>query len=107
MLLAQVSQPASQEDAVSQGAAIMELYAQAIAVDPLCSQAHKLLAEMKLRFASQFSETEAIVSQLEAAIEQCRDPAELVELCTFCCIAAAQLEAARDLGMSSFADLNA
>lgn len=107
MLLAQVSQPSSQEDAVAQGAAIMELYTQAIAVDPLCSQAHKLLAEMKLRFASQFAETEAIVAQLETAIGQCRDPSELVELCTFSCIASAQLEAARDLGMSSFADLGA
>jgi|AntAceMinimDraft_5_1070358.scaffolds.fasta_scaffold143390_2 hypothetical protein len=107
MLLAQVSQPSSQEEAVAQGVSIMALYEKALAVDPLCSQAHKLLAEMKLRFASQFAETEAIVADLEGAIGQCRDPAELVELCTFCCIAAAQLEAARDLGMSSFADLNA
>lgn len=42
---------------------------------------------------------------LEKAILATRDPAELVELCTLSCVAAAQLEAARDLGMASFADI--
>ena len=64
-----------------------------------------MLAEIKLRFATEFEDTEAIVADLETAIAQCRDPSELAELCNFSCIAAAQLEAARDLGMHSFADL--
>ena len=106
MLLAQLQQATTQEEAARHGGLVMACYAKAIEVDPLCSQAQKLLAEMKLRFATQFSETEAIVADLEKAIEQCRDPAELVDLCTFSSIASAQLEAAQDLGMSSFADLN-
>ncbi len=46
------------------------------------------------------------MASLEAAILITRDPTELVELCTFSCVASAQLDAARDLGMSSFADIS-
>lgn len=106
MLISQTAQPTTQEEAAASGTTIMELYKKAIEVDPLCSQAQKLLAEMKLRFATEFEETEGIISGLAKAISQCRDPTELVELCTFSCIASAQLEGAKDLGMSSFADIN-
>lgn len=100
-----VQPPTSQEQVVASGQAQMGLLEQAIAADPLCSQAHKQLAEIKLKFATKFSETEKIVADLEGAIGQCRDPTELEELCTFKSIATAQLEAAQDLGMTSFADI--
>jgi tetratricopeptide (TPR) repeat protein len=105
MLLAQTSQPTSSEDAKQQGEAIMAQYEMAVTVDPLSSQAHKLLAEVKLRLATTFDETERIVADLEKAILNCRAPDELQELCAFSCVASAQLEAARDLGLSSFAEM--
>jgi len=105
MLMAQTIQPTSAEEEKQQGEAIAAQYQMAIEVDPLSSQAHKLLAEIKLRLAGTFDETERIVADLENAIQQCRAPDELQELCAFSCIASAQLEAARDLGLSSFAEM--
>jgi tetratricopeptide (TPR) repeat protein len=52
MLISQTAQPTTPEEATASGTAIMELYKKAIEVDPLCSQAQKLLAEMKLRVSS-------------------------------------------------------
>ena len=92
-------------DPKAMGMEVVAQFEKAIEVDPLCSQAHKMIAETKLSFATQFHETEAIVADLDCAIKNCRDPTELQELCTFASIASAQLEAAKDLGMSSFAEL--
>merc|ERR1719223_550314 len=105
MLMAATSQPQSADEAKAQGEAIMAQYEMAVAVDPLSSQAHKLLAEVKLRLATTFDQTERIVADLEKAILNCRAPDELQELCAFSCVASAQLEAARDLGLSSFAEM--
>lgn len=105
MVLSQSGNPQSQEEVLSQLTEVIHMYEKAIEVDPLNSQAHKLYAEMRCRFAAQFTEMEDILAKLQGAIVQCRDPTELNELCSFSCIASAQLEAARDLGLSSFAEM--
>ena len=105
MEMMQTGMPPADPKAIRYTRQVVAQFEKAIEVDPLCSQAHKMIAETKLRFATQFHETEAIVADLDCAIKNCRDPTELQELCTFASIASAQLEAAKDLGMSSFAEL--
>jgi len=105
-LLSQIMQPSNNEEMLMQITAVLEMYRQALKVDPHCSQAQKHWAETKMKVATTFEETEGIIAGLDEAVENCRDPQELVELCTLRCIAAAQLEGAKDLGMTSFADIN-
>ena len=78
------------------------LFEKALEADPQCMVAHMRLAEIRLQMATTFDEANQVVSTLTKAAEKCRDREELAELCTVRAVAAAQIEAARELGMDSF-----
>jgi len=80
----------------------IEEFSLAVKADPASATAHLRMAEIQLQFVTEFSDAEKVIGDLTGAIKLCRDKDELQELCMTRAVARAQIEAAKDLGLSSF-----
>uniref|UniRef100_A0A7S3K1R0 Uncharacterized protein n=1 Tax=Aureoumbra lagunensis TaxID=44058 RepID=A0A7S3K1R0_9STRA len=79
-----------------------DLFEAALKVDPTCMVALMRLSELKLQLAATFDQARDVVDMLDRATVHCRDNDELLELSTVRAMAIAQLEAAQNVGLTSF-----
>lgn len=73
----------------------------ALEMDPTCCRAYVHLAELKLGVLENLEDGAKVVAMLEGAADWCNDKSEFKELCMLRGIAKAQLEAAKQLGLTS------
>lgn len=100
--VALINTPPSVAGQMPDTAKVMELLEKAIDVDPQFSAAYVHLCQLKLGTATNLVAARDVVQLYDRALENCRSPEEIKELCGMRILAVAQVEAATMLRMESF-----
>ena len=82
--------------------AVIRLLEQAIEVDQQFTAAYIQLGQLKLGTATDLKAAREVITLYDQALENCRSPEEIKELCSMRALAVAQVEAASSLGMETF-----
>jgi mitochondrial import receptor subunit TOM70 len=82
--------------------AVMELLEKAIAVDQQFTAAYIHLGQLKLGTARDLESARRVITLYDQALEHCRQPEEVKELCSMRILAVAQVDAATMLHMETF-----
>lgn len=80
----------------------MEMLEKAIAVDPQMHSAYMHLGQLKLALATDLSVAREVIGLYDVALENCRTPDEMRDICGVRLLTEAQVEAATMLGMEQF-----
>ena len=83
-------------------AAVVRLLEEAIRVDPQFSAAYVHLGQLKLGTATTLVAAREVVGLYDTALEKCRTPEEMKDLCGMRVLAVAQVQAAEQLKMETF-----
>jgi mitochondrial import receptor subunit TOM70 len=100
--MAMINTPPSSPGEMPDTAAIIRLLEQAIQVDPQFSAAYVHLGQLKLGTATTLAAAREVIALYDTALEKCRTPEEIKELCGMRVLAVAQVEAAEQLQMETF-----
>ena len=100
--MAMINTPPSAPGEMPDTVAIMRLLEQAIQVDPQFSAAYVHLGQLKLGTATTLVAAREVIQLYDTALEKCRTPEEIKELCGMRVLAVAQVEAAEQLKMETF-----
>ena len=79
----------------------IELLENAIKVDPMMHGAYVQLGQIKLSMATELSKAKDVVELYDKALEYCRTPEEMKEICSMRILTVAQIDAAHALRMET------
>ena len=82
-------------------AGAIELLEKAIDVDPMMHGAYVQLGQMKLSMATDLGKAREVVDLYDRALEYCRSPEEMKDICSMRILTVAQIDAARALRMET------
>ena len=82
--------------------AAIRLLEQALEVDPQFMAAYVQLGQLKLGTAQELTAARQVINLYDRALQHCRTPEDLKELCSMRILAMAQVEAATSLKMETF-----
>lgn len=100
--MALINTPPTRPNQMPDTAKVMSLLEQAIAVDPQFAAAYVHLGQLKLGTAKDLLAARQVIELYDRALEMCRSPEEIKELCGMRVLAVAQVEAASMLKMETF-----
>jgi import receptor subunit TOM70 len=82
-------------------AGAITLLEKAVEVDPMMHGAYVQLGQMKLSMATDLSKAREVVDLYDKALEYCRSPEELKDICSMRILTVAQIDAAHALHMET------
>ena len=79
----------------------IKLLEKAIEIDPMMHGAYVQLGQMKLSMATDLTKAKEVVDLYDKALEYCRSPEEMKDICSMRILTVAQIDAAHTLRMET------